>query len=589
MIHTPLISKSFALQLLFVLLWAVSSCKTQKTNVNPDNNTANTPSDGLTEREQIDFSYLFFEANKEKILGNYNPAIQKFNQAMRINPRNAAVHYELSQLYLRVGMGDQAEISGQQALRFDPKNKWYLLSLAEVYELRGKNDKLLPLLKTLAETEPANPEYQYNLATAYELNRKFPEAIAVYDKLEKQYGLTEELALQKKKLYMQMDKPEKAVEEIQRLMKAFPDEIGYRGFLAEIYQATGQKEKAIAELEEIVRLDPDNPNVYFSLAEFYRQEGNNEKSFEALKKAVGNPDAELDLKFQLLSSYFDLSQQFPELVPQALELCSLVVESHPESARARAAFGDFLYRENKLGEAAAQYEQVLQLDPSVFGVWNQLLMIASEQKEFEKMRDKSKQAIELFPTSPVFFLYSGVANIQLKAYDKAVEDLKTGADMTVDNPALSAQFYSSMGDTYNALKKHAESDQAYEKALEFDARNVYVMNNYAYYLSLRKVNLDRALELSSRANELQPANSSFLDTKAWVLYQRGEFEQAEIWIDKALDSGGMRSATIVEHKGDILWKRGRKADALDFWKRAKELGGGSDQLEKKINTESLIE
>lgn len=589
MITKPLISYRFLAHWVLVLPLLLLACKAQKSPKNPESAQGNPANGSLTEREMIDFSYLFFEANKEKILGNVGPAIQKFNQAMRINPRSAAVHYELSQLYLRSGMGDQAEISGQQAVRFDPKNKWYILSLAEVYEARGKNDKLLPLLKSLAESEPNNAEYQYNMAAAYELNRKFAEAIAVYDKIEKVSGVSEELSVQKKTLYLQINKPEKAIEEIERLIKAFPEELSYRGFLAEIYQAQGEKAKALAELETIVRLDPNNPNVYFSLAEFYRQEGEKEKSFEALKKAVANPEAELDLKFQLLSSYFDLSQQYPELVPQAMELCSLVVESHPESARARAAYGDFLYRENKLAEAAAQYERVLELDPSVFGVWNQLLMIASEQQQFEKMRDKSRQAIELFPTSPVFFLYSGVAQIQLKQYEKAIEDLRSGAEMTVDNPALSAQFYSSLGDSYNAIKKHTESDEAYEKALTFDARNVYVMNNYAYYLSLRKTKLDRALELSSRANELQPANASFLDTKAWVLYQRGEYEQAEIWIDKALESGGMRSATIVEHKGDILWKRGKKIDALDFWKRAREIGGGSERLEQKINTESLIE
>jgi tetratricopeptide (TPR) repeat protein len=544
---------------------------------------------GLTEREQLDFSFLFFEASKEKMLGNTAPAIQKYNQAVRINPRNSACHYELSQLYLAAGLLDQAEISGALAVKFDPENIWYKLSLSEVYEQRRKYDKLLPLIKAVADSDPANPEYQYSLANAYSVNGRFADAIAIFDKLEKQYGVSEEFTVQKKSLYLQLKKPEKAVAEVQKLIDAYPDEASYLGFLAEIYSASGDKEKALKTYEEIVKRDPANTTVYYALAQFYQENKENEKSYDALKKAVSNPDADIDPKFEVLASYFELSRQYPELTPQALELCQLTIQAHPESARARAAYGDFLYRENKLAEAREQYVAVLRLDPSIFGVWNQLLMITSELNEFQMMYEKSAEAMELFPSSAVFYLYRGVAAMQLKKFDDAVQALNTGAPLVVENNALSSQFYASLGDCYHTLKKHEESDASYEKALTYDASNIYVMNNYAYYLSVRKVRLDRALELSSRSNELQPNNASFLDTKAWIYYVKGDYENAAVWIDKALEHGGMRSGTILEHKGDILFRKGKADDALDFWKRAKEVGGGSEHLEQKINSKNLME
>jgi tetratricopeptide (TPR) repeat protein len=543
----------------------------------------------LTEKEELDFAYLFFEASKDKMLGNYPQSIAKFSQAIRINPRNAAAHYELSQMYLQNGNADLAEISGQQAIKFDTKNIWYKLSLANIYERTGKLDKIAPLIKAVADANPANDEYQYTLANAYSMTGKYDEAIKIFDKLESQMGISEEFAVQKKSLYMRMRKPEKAIDEIRKLMNAFPDEVSYRGFLAEIYEEQGQDENALKEYLEVVRIDPTNASVYFSLAEFYRRTGDKEKSVEALRKAMSNPNTDVDLKLQVLSSYYELSMQYPELSEQAMELCSLMVAAHPESARARAVYGDFLYREGKMEEAREQFEKVLLDDKSVFGVWNQLLMIESELKNHKRVVELSTEAIELFPTSPVFYLYKGISSIQLKQYESAIESLKGGAEITVGNNALSAQFFASLGDSYNATKQFKESDEAYEKALRYDANNTYVLNNFAYYLSVRKDKLDRALELSTKCNDLKPNNPSFLDTKAWIYYQQADYQNAALWIDKAIESGGMKSGTIVEHKGDILWKLGKTVDALDFWKRAKELGSAGEKLDQKINNQNLIE
>jgi len=538
----------------------------------------------LSEKEQLDFAYLFFDAEKEKILGNDPQAALKFNQALRLNPRSAATHYELSQIYLRTGNADLAEISGLQAVKFDPENTWYKLSLASVYEQRGKSDKLLELMQEVAKSAPDNFDNQYSLASALAMSGKYDEAIKILDKLESQYGINDEFSNQKKALYLQMKKPEKAIAEVRKLIEAFPDEYSYRGMIAEIYEEMGEDDLALKEYEELVKADPDNASVYFSLAEFYRRKGDNARSFDALKKAMANPEAELDLKLQVLGSYYVLMEQFPELGAQALELCTLMIQAHPESARAHGSYGELLLREGKATEALTELETALRLDKSSFGVWNQLLMVLNDVRNFKRMEEVAAEAMELFPGSPMFYLYHGIAAMQQKNYTKAVESLEAGATLTVANNPLSAQFYASLGDCYHAVKEHSKSDAAYEKALTFDASNTYVMNNYAYYLSLRKEKLDRALELSTRSNELTPNSSSFIDTKAWIYYQRAEYDQAAIWIDKALEAGGMKSPTIVEHKGDILWKQGKASDALDFWKRAKELGGAEPELLKKIET-----
>jgi Tfp pilus assembly protein PilF len=160
--------------------------------------------------------------------------------------------------------------------------------------------------------------------------------------------------------------------------------------------------------------------------------------------------------------------------------------------------------------------------------------------------------------------------------------------MASDNPALKAQIYSNMGDTYHSLSKDMESDSAYEKSLKLDPENAYVLNNYSYYLSVRKANLERAKQMSAYANKLDPDNDSFMDTYAWILFQLGEFPEAKTFQDRAVLKNP-KNPTLLEHYGDILIKLGEKEKAVEYWRRAKEAGSDSHTIETKIAEMKYVE
>jgi Tfp pilus assembly protein PilF len=154
---------------------------------------------------------------------------------------------------------------------------------------------------------------------------------------------------------------------------------------------------------------------------------------------------------------------------------------------------------------------------------------------------------------------------------------------------MKAQFLSNMGDVYHTQKKYEESDSLYTDALKYDPDNATVLNNFSYYLSLRKKDLDHAKQMSSYANTLVPNNDSYLDTYAWILFQLQDYKAAKEFQEKAMKSGGDKSGTILEHYGDILSKMGDKENALDYWKKAKALGVDSPTLQRKIDEGKYIE
>jgi Tfp pilus assembly protein PilF len=151
------------------------------------------------------------------------------------------------------------------------------------------------------------------------------------------------------------------------------------------------------------------------------------------------------------------------------------------------------------------------------------------------------------------------------------------------------QFYTYLGDSYYAKKNSKDAFVSYDKVLELDPKNTYVLNNYSYYLSLQVEDLDKAEKMAKKVVDQNDKNASYLDTYGWVLYKEKKYTDAEIWLNKALQNGGDSSSVILEHYGDVMFQLGGLDKALSFWKKAKEKGKGSDYLDKKISDLKLYE
>jgi len=542
-----------------------------------------------TEREERAFKQSFFSGQQEKFAGNLESAAGYFQKCTEIIPGEAAPYYELARIYHEQNKLEKALPKLEKAIVIDPENEWYRAMFAQINARVGKFDKAIATYEALIEQNPRQYDYHFELAGTYIMQEDYDAAIEVFDNLEESLGINEEISMQKQMLYLEMGKVEEAIEEVKKVVEVNPEEIRYLGVLAELYDKNGQRDKAMETYERLVEMDADNGMLRLSLSEFYRNEGNDAQAFEELKYAFRAPDLEIDKKINVLLNYFAETEQNRELLSQAYTLCEILVEQHPENAKSYSIFGDYLYRDERFEEARNQFEKAAQLDKSRYVIWNQILILDSQLQDYDKMVATSEEALELFPTMPSFYLFNGVGHLQREEYEQAIESLEAGVDLVVENFGQLAQFYASLGDAYHATGKHEASDEAYDNSLSVEEDNAYVLNNYSYYLSLRGKNLEKALEMAKRANELQPDESTFQDTYAWVFYQLERYEEAREWLEKALNNGGITEGTILEHYGDVLYKLGRTKEAVDYWKQAKEAGGASDLIDEKIADQQLHE
>ena len=247
------------------------------------------------------------------------------------------------------------------------------------------------------------------------------------------------------------------------------------------------------------------------------------------------------------------------------------------------------YLDTQYDKALEAYQKSLSLNKDVFQVWQQVMVLYNQKKDWINLDKTCNDAMELFPNQSLIYLFKGGAEVQNKEYEKALKSFSRGEKMSGDNDKVRAQFLANLGDVYHNLNKVTESDSAYDRSLKLDPENSYVLNNYSYYLSLRKANLEKAKQMSAYANKLEPDNSSFLDTYAWILFQLNDFAGAKEWQEKALKAGGDKSGTEVEHYGDILFQLGNIEEAIKHWKQAKELGTDSSTIDKKILEGKYIE
>lgn len=578
-----------AITYIFFLVLVLAGCKASKSNESRKSESGEVEPEQLKPTVDTKFQEVFFQAQLEKAKGNAAKAFELFTQCVQLEPKNAAVHYEVGKYELNErNNAAEALAHAKLCVESDPENAWYQQLLAQSYASLSKYDAAIKAYREVVRLSPDNYEMLFELANVQLYANKQLDAIATYDILESKTGVYEELSVQKHVLYEQLKQYEKAGLELEKLATQFPEEPRFWGMAAQYYQRYGLKEKAVIALQKMVEADPSNGQVHWQLSEYYATQGEEERSYEELKLAFGTTDVAIDQKILVLMRYYTLTEKRPEFLSNAYALLELTEQVHPNEPKGYAMYGDFLARDGKLKEALQKYKRALELGASMSLIWKQVLELEAELSDFSAMTVDAPKALELYPLVPEFYYFNGLAQQQLKNYSKAIDAFSMGKELVVDNTILLKRFYVALAESYNATKQYEKSDAAFEEALRIDPSDAFVMNNYAYYLAQRKTKLDSAANLSTRSNELQPGMASFEDTYAYVLFRQGKHEDALVWMKKAMAHGEV-SADMHEHMGDILFHLGKTDEAITEWKQAAAKTGASAKVNDKINQRRYID
>jgi tetratricopeptide (TPR) repeat protein len=543
--------------------------------------------------------FYFTEGEKYFILEDYAKALFYYEKTLEIAPENATVHFKIADVLNRGTKEEdlqRAANSIDQALRLEKKNKYFYLLAANIYNGLSRFDKAADTYEQLTREIPGTEDYLFELAATYQYANKPEDAIKAYTRAENVLGVNEMSSIQKIRLYLELGKSKDALLEGDKLVLLDPSEPRYAMSVAELFSQRGDKASAIVYLKKFIADNTDEAGqAKMMLAGIYRENNQVAEAEFLLLEVFDDSHVDFGSKALVVATLNaelgqakNAGQPATEKEKLATQLYEKLVEQYTNESQLHILGGDLYLTIGKQQQARQEYEKAVSLGEVNFEVWQNLLYIEAQQEQFDALIKHAEQALEYFPAQGMVHYFLGYGKFRKQQHDEAVVSFEESKKLSASNPAFVNDLNGMLGDAYNSLKQYGKSDSAYEEALAYNPKNEFILNNYSYYLSIRKENLEKAEKMAEQLIKDHPENATYLDTYAWVLYARDKHKEAKRVIEKAINSG-QANATHFEHYGDILYKLGEVDNAVVQWQKAHGLNAKNELLNKKIANRKIYE
>lgn len=542
----------------------------------------------LTEAQQLDFKQHLYAGLRLKEDGYYQQALDSLQHCYTIDSLDAGLLAEIALMQAYTEQKEASLLSMQQALKLDPDNWWFNMQMIRMYMHSEKTAEALLLAEQLQKKFPLREDVYNLLIPMYQQGERYEDALAMYDQLEKIIGINERVSFDKMGLNLMLNRPKKAASEIDKLIQKYPFENRYKVLKGDFMMQLRQPDKALEIYQQVLAEDPQNPFAQISFSEYYNATGKPEKSLEYVILALKNNQLELETKLQILGQHIENLLKADSQLEETESLFKLLIEHYPLEEKVHEYYAAYLQHQKREKDALSVYESILAINPAKESVWFGMMQIYYNEKQYEKVIDVADRAIAALENDLRAYYFKAITYDIWGMPEKALATHQAALSLFGDNelPQLRSDVYAHMAEIYNQQKKKEQAYEAYDNALKYNPDNVMVLNNYAYNLSVDKVNLSKAERMSAKTIEKEPRNSTYLDTYAWIFYQQGNYALARFYMERAISylSTDNNAGIYFEHLGDILWMMGSNDEkALENWKKAWEAGIRTDELKQKID------
>lgn len=542
--------------------------------------------------QQRRYDYYYLEAIRLKQLQQYDDSFTMLQHCLEINPHGAAALYEAAQYYLYLKQSKPAVEALERACAYEPQNFWYANALCTTYLQLNEREKAIDFLQGMTQRFPDKVDPLYTLLDLYTRSAKYDEVIAILDRLEKRLGKSEQLTMEKVNIYMQKGDKKEAMNEMKGLVKEYPQELRYQVMLGDIHLQNNEHDKAAAIYRQVLAEESDNAMALYSMANYYKQTNQDDLYNQQLDTLLLNKKVDSNTKLGIMRQLVVQNESTDRDSTRIVTLFDRIMKQEPDDPQIPLLYAQYLYNKKMTDKMVPVLNQVLDLDPTNSAARMTLLNQFIATQDYEALIDLCEGGVEAEPENLTYYYLLAIGYAQFDRTDdmlaialRAVPYINERSDKK-----LASDIYSVMGDCFHQNQQNTEAYQAYEQALKYNPDNIPVLNNYAYYLSLERKELDRAEEMSYRTVKAEPNNATYLDTYAWILFEKGNYAEARIYIDEAMKvEEGNQSDVVVEHCGDIYFMNGETDEAVKYWQKALELGNESDVLKKKIKLKKYVQ
>lgn len=544
---------------------------------------------------QTRLDYFMMEAAKCRMQDNISASMDMYRHCLEINPDAPEALFQMGLMHMFLKEDSLGMDYLERAVSLDPDNAYYTEVLASLYIRRANVDEAVPLVERLSRLQPKRSDVLYQLANIYARNEEYDRAIGVYNQMELLEGKLASLSRDKFSLYMQMGDSVSAFKELQSLCDEYPADMSYRIGMGYSYQQLGNFDEAMKIYDEVRRVDPDNITLQMALMDYYKMQGQDslfQVTRDSILYAPRTSTEDRARILQQMSQESDADSAGRARMADVFEHVLLVDSANTDLLMLYA-----LYLEATNSPAVDLHNvlvRVMAVAPDNEEATRWLLRYYGDEHDYRALEEVCRKGVNYHPEDLSYHYFLGVALVLQGDESGSLDAMSRGLRLRPAdaNPDMVASMFTSMGDVLHQMGKDKESFEQYDSALVYNPDDAMCLNNYAYFLSLKSEQLDKAEEMSYRAVRAEPKNSTYLDTYAWIMFMQGKYDEAaecmsgivpQDSLEQFLANDTLTSGVVLEHAGDIAWMTGDKPRAVLLWEHALKRPdkGSSPMLLKK--------
>ena len=538
---------------------------------------------GLTCRSQVSpqdlfltsqrYDAFFLDAICQREKGNSDAAFDLLRHCIEIDSTRSEAYYYLGQYYALLKDRQTAQRYFEKTAALEPDNATYLETLANVYYGQKEYDKAIDAFERLYDKNRDRVEVLAVLVQLYEQQKDFDKAIKTLTRIETVEGKSERLSYAKSRFYTEMGNKKAAVAEMKTLSDQYPNDNNFRTLYANTLYVNGQQKKALAIYDKILKEEPDNRNAQMAMLAHYNERQDSVQANGMLERILQNKYASTEDRVALLRQVIGESEQSGGDSTRVLQLFRMILDMPQQDADMALFCATYMNLKKMPNDSIRKVlEKALDISPDNAAVRLQLVSFAWQAKDRDRVISLCQDARQYNPDEMAFYYYQGIAYYQKDQLDEALNAFQNGIGVITpeSDPAIVSDFYAVMGDIMHQRGMEQEAFAAYDSCLQWKDDNIGCLNNYAYYLSEKGIQLEKAEQMSYRTIKAEPKNATYLDAYAWILFMQKRYSEAKIYIDQTLQCDSDSSSVLLEHAGDIYYHTKDVERAVTLWQKALE-------------------
>lgn len=545
----------------------------------------------LSYNDEQRFKYFYLEAVNQQNLGNYDAAFDLYRHCLDIDPNAAEVYFALSAYYAELDADSTSLALMQKAVDLDSDNDIYLERLGITHINANQFSEAAQCYEQLFQRDKSRSDALGVLLQLYNQQRDYDKMIVTLNRMEQVDGSSEQITLSKMRVYAMLGDKDRELKELQQLAEKHPNDLNYRVMMGNWLLQNSRADEALEAYQHVLATEPDNQAAQVSMLDYYRAVGEDSLANVQQERLLVNPKTSLDTKISLMRQVVAENEQNGGDSTQVIAVFQRILDEPQHDSDMLELYAAYMQLKKMPQDSINQvWREALRLTPDNAGVRLQLAQALWADEAYGDVAQLCEEGTEYNPDEIGFYYFLGLSYLQKDDDDATLDAMRRGVSQIDEdsNPDIVSDFYAIMGDVLHRKGLDQEAFAAYDSCLQYKPDNYGCLNNYAYYLSLRNEDLQKAEQMSYRTIKAEPTNATFLDTYAWILFQQERYTEAAIYMEQVLQNDSVPSVDVLEHAGDVYAKTEQMDKAVDYWQRAVDAGGDSKVLIRKIKLRKYI-